>query len=192
MRDRNVIQAGDILGFSGDSWVSTFITLVTYGIPGWSLSHVGIVGEYHDQLLLFESTTLDGSPCFIRGQTFAGTQAHRIDRAVADYPGKVWHYPLYRELYKAEKRRLNRFLLDGVGIPYDEVGAFRAGGIGFSWFESLFREQDLNSIFCSEWAAAAHAHIGIHPTDNASKWSPNSFVRSERRAGVLLRPRRLK
>jgi hypothetical protein len=185
-------QAGDLLGFSGDGWLSAGINLATYGIPYWSLSHVGIVGEYKGRTLLFESCLEDADPCEIKGKVFSGTQAHTIESRLTDYHGKIWHYPLYRSLYDFERKRLNRFLRDTTGIPYDEIGAFRAGGIGFSWLESLLREADLSSLFCSEWCAAAHSTIGIFQTDNASRWSPNKLVRHERRQEILLAPRRLK
>lgn len=189
----HTLQPGDIIGFSGDGWISDFINIVTYGIPRWGISHVGIMGEAGDgRLLLFESTTLDGLPCEITGAHFSGTQAHTLDRVVKGYRGKIWHYPLYRSLYENERQRLTRFLMETVHTPYDEMGAFRSAGVGLSWIESLFREQDLTRIFCSEWCCAAHTAIGIFRTDNVSRWNPNRFVRTERRQGILLRPRRLK
>ena len=56
----------------------------------------------------------------------------------------------------------------------------------------LLHRDNLNSIFCSEWCCAAHAHIGVFRTDNVSRWNPNRFVRVERRAHILRKPRRLK
>jgi len=185
-------KAGDIIGFSGDSWLSAGINLVTYGIPFWSLSHVGILGEHDGELLLFESTSLSDLPCVIQGKPVWGTQAHRIDECVRAYGGKVWHYPLYRPLYPFENKRLSAFLLEYLGKDYDAIGAFRAGGIGWSWLESKLRRQDLTSLFCSEYCAAAHAHVGVFRTDHVSRWSPNRLVRTERRRGILLKPWRLK
>lgn len=186
------VQPGDIIGFCGDNWMSAGICLVTYGIPFWSLSHVGIMGEYNGRQLLFESTTLDHKPCEITGKLINGSQAHSLDTTVADYTGRIWHYPLVRPLYTHERKRLNQFLLSTIGRPYDMIGAFRSGGAGFSWIESHLREQDLHSLFCSEWCAAAHADIGIFHTDDDSKWNPNALTRAERRAGILRKPKRLK
>ena len=185
-------KAGDIIGFSGDSWLSAGINLATYGIPFWSLSHVGIVGEHDGELLLFESTEQNELPCSIRGKPVCGTQAHRLDECIRAYNGKVWHYPLYRPLYTFERKRLNTFLQKYLGKDYDAVGAFRAGGVGWSWLESKLRRQDLSSLFCSEYCAAAHARVGIFRTDHLSRWSPNRLVRTERRRGILLKPWRLK
>jgi hypothetical protein len=192
LRDPADLKAGDIIGFSGDAWLSAGIALATFGVPWWSLSHVGIMGEHDGRLLLFESTTLNSEPCCITGKCIEGSQAHPLDETVARYPGKVWHYPIYRALFPHERERLNDFLLDTLGEPYDQIGAFRAGGFGFSWLESRLRESDLASLFCSEWCAAAHAEIGLFATDNVSRWNPSFFVRTERRQGILRKPRRMK
>ena len=180
-------KPGDILGYSGEYWTSSFINLVTYGIPYVSISHVGIIGEYKGELYVFESLHEPERPCAITGDLFSGTQATRFDD-IDHYRGKVWHYPLYRDLYKHELRRQKKFLLDTLQTPYDQIGAFRSGGIGFSFVESLLRREDLSSLFCSEWNAASHATTGILPTANSSKWSPNRFVRTERRLGILRKP----
>lgn len=185
-------KAGDIIGFSGDAWGSSFINIVTYGVPLWSLSHCGIIGEHKGQLMLFESMTNSNLPCEINGGLFQGSQAHSIIEAVTQYQGKSWHYPLSRRLFAHERERLTEFLHATVGVPYDRIGAFRAGGIGFSWLESKLRARDLSSLFCSEWCANAHGEIGIFPNDNGARWNPNYFVRTERRMGLLQRPRRLK
>ena len=187
------VKAGDIIGFSGRGWLSTAINLATYGIPFWSLSHVGIMGRSRrGDLLLFESTTLGDWPCAITGYVIDGTQAHTLAFILSRYEGRAYHYPLHRPLYKAESRRLTEFLLSTIGTPYDKMGALRAAGVGVSWIESLFRSQDLSSIFCSEWVAAAYSHLGLHPDDNVSRWNPNRLCRRLRRRGILLSPQRIK
>lgn len=186
------IKSGDVIGFSGKSWHNIFINLCSYGIPYWGISHVGIIGEYEGELLLFESTTLSNIPCVIQDKPFPGTQAVRLDDRLANYDGRVWHYPLYRRLFSAEAERLNQFLVDHIGISYDHIGAIRSGGQAWSWFESLLHEEDLDSIFCSELCAAAHREIGMIRTDNVSRWNPNRFIRLERRESILAKPWRLK
>ena len=187
-------KAGDIVGFSGRSWLSAGINIATYGIPLWGLSHVGILANTPDgRLLIFESTSLDGDiPCEITGKAICGTQAHALDFILNRYHGAAWHYPLYRPLYANEDERLTEFLIETVGVPYDAMGAFRSAGVGLSWIESLFREQSLTSIFCSEWVAAAYAVTGLHPTDNVSRWNPNRLCRHLRGHDILCKPRRLK
>lgn len=185
-------RAGDILAFSGSGHVSDIINIFTFGIPRFSISHVGIVGEHHGQLLLFESTTLASGPCEILGKPIKGSQAQRIDSRILSYRGRIWHYPLYRSLYDHEAERLTEFLVSGLGRPYDQIGAVRAGGLAFSWFESKIHKPNLASLFCSEWCVAALSEIGIFPTTHVSKWNPNRFIRKGRKLQVLQIPRRIK
>jgi len=190
--DMNVMKPGDVIGFSGQSWISAAINIGTYGIPFWGISHVGIMAKASDgRLLLFESSE-DDIPCAISGERLVGTQAHVLDDVLKVYEGKVYHYPLYRLLYPNEDTRLTRFLMETIHTPYDLMGAFRSTGVGISWIESLFRPQDLNMIFCSEWVASALSMIGVFPTSNASRWNPNRLIRHLRWNDVLFRPRRLK
>lgn len=184
-------KAGDIIGFSGFSRDSILVNLLTYGFPGWSISHVGIIGEYDGEKLLFESTILSNIPCVIQKKPFRGVQAVKLEDRLASYKGRVWHYPVYRQLYDAEANRLNKFLFRKIGIPYDKVGGMRSAGVGLSWLESKLRGEDLSSLFCSEYIAAAYRRIGLLRTDNASRWNPNKFVRYARRKRTLLRPRRI-
>jgi len=187
------LKAGDVIGFSGNSWISGLINIGTYGIPGWGISHVGIMAHADDgRLLLFESTTLENMPCEISGECFNGTQAHDLDKVLKVYDGKVWHYPLYRPLYESEAKRLTKFLMATIHTPYDAMGAFRSAGVGLSWVESCFREQDLHMIFCSEWVAAAYADIGILPTVDAARWNPNHLCRTLRRKELVFKPRRMR
>ena len=189
----NDIKAGDVIGFSGNSWISGLINIGTYGIPFWGISHVGIMAHAADgRLLLFESTTLEDMPCEIAGECFNGTQAHSLDKILKAYNGKVWHYPLCRPLYESEDKRLTEFLMATIHTPYDAMGAFRSAGIGLSWIESCFREQDLHMIFCSEWVAAAYADIGIMPTANAARWNPNHLCRTLQRRELVFKPRRMR
>lgn len=183
---------GDLLGFSGHAWSSAFINLMTYGFPFWSLSHVAIVGEHDGKRFVFESDESPVLPCAVRKVLARGVQVHGIEEKIETYAGKVWHYPLSRRLYPFETRRLNQFLKRYVGADYDNIGAVRSGGLGFSWMESCLREENLSSLFCSEYCAASHREIGLFPTDNVGRWSPNRLIRRERRMGLLLKPRRLK
>lgn len=186
------MKHGDIVGFSGACLSSDLINLATYGIPRWSLSHVGIVGEYQGRPVLFESTTLDDDPCVITGKHTRGVQAHWLYERIEKYNGKVWHYPLVRSLFPHEKNRLAKFLIWYIGAPYYDIGAFRAGGIGWSFIESRLHEPSLASLFCSEYCAAAHCDIGLFLTSRPARWSPNVFTRAERAAGLLNSPRRKK
>jgi hypothetical protein len=199
------VKPGDIIGFSGDSWLSGFINLMTYGIPFWSISHVGIVGlniceepsediqgNGYGGLLVYESTMQSEVPCSIQKKLVSGVQAHPLQDTIDAYRGKVWHYPLSERLSLLDALRLSRFLNGHIGREYDEIGALRAGGFGFSWIESMLRKEDLSSLFCSELCAAAHNEVGLMNGAHAGRWNPNLFVRRQRRRGVLSKPRRYK
>lgn len=186
------MQPGDIIGFSGTSAVSDVINLGTWGIPRWSISHVGILAEFDGRQLLVESTTLDPLPCEILHKKFDGVQAHVLADVLAKYEGRVWQYGLYRPLYDFERNRLSVFLGGLIGTPYDASAAFRSADVGLSWFESLLRDQDLHSIFCSELVVAALSDIGIMPSVSPQRWSPNKLCRFLRHHEIVCRPLRLK
>lgn len=191
MTDTSKIKVGDVVGFSGFGRPSIIVNLVTYGIPWWNISHVGIIGEFEGKQLLFESTTLSNIPCVIQGEPFKGVQAVRLADRILSYNGKAWHYPVYRPLFGAEADRLNDFLIEKVGTPYDMTGGMRSAGVGLSWLEAKLRDEDLNLIFCSELVAAAYNLIGLIRTESASRWNPNRFIRHGRKTKTLRRPRRL-
>jgi hypothetical protein len=87
----NDLKAGDVIGFSGNSWISALINVGTYGIPFWGISHVGVMAHAADgRLLLFESTTLENMPCELSGECFNGTQAHDLTKILKAYEGKVY------------------------------------------------------------------------------------------------------
>jgi hypothetical protein len=184
-------QPGDVIGFSGRGLVSDLINVATYGCPRVGLSHVAIVAEYRGQLVLFESTTLDDEPCLITGRRIHGVQAHPLVRRIKGYAGAAYHYPLCRALTTDQSKKLTEFLVSMIGRPYDDIGAFRSGGEGFSYIESWLRPANLNSIFCSELVAAAHKYVGAWHPRNESSYNPNRLVRTELRDGVLRVPWRL-
>ena len=188
----NDLAQGDLIGFSGANPYSDLINLTTYGIPRWSLSHVGIVADYHGELLIFESTHGEDTPCAIKGKPVSGTQAQVVEPRIRTYAGRVWHYPLVKPLRPWEGKALSRYLLKSVGRPYDRQGALRAGAKLWAWVQGLLRDEDVASLFCSEWVASAHRHIERFDCVHVGVWSPNALVREERRRGILASPVRLK
>jgi hypothetical protein len=187
------LKPGDVIGFAGSSAVSDLINIVTFGVPRYGLSHVGIMGEAADgRLLLFESTTLNPLPCEIKGKVFNGSQAHSLDAVLKGYRGKVWRYPLYRELYDAERERLSDYLMKTIGIPYDKMGAMRSAGVGLSYIESLLPEHALMNVYCSEWVSEALEQIGICPAAHFNRYNPNRLLRRFRKANLVCKPMRLK
>jgi hypothetical protein len=190
--DTTKIKPGDIIGFSSHDLAGVLINLASWGVPFYSISHVGIMAPWGEDVLFWESTCLNGRACEIQRRRINGVQAHKLESRLDGFRGKVWHYPLAQPLTEGQAAKLTRFLSTKIGIGYDYIGAFRSAGTVFSWAESCLRKENLHSLFCSELCAAAHDRLGIFDIENASRFNPNNFVRTERRAGVLLEPIRLK
>lgn len=187
------LQPGDIIGFSGANSTSDFINLVTYGIPRWSISHVGIVALYSDGVsLIFESTTEAPDQCYIQHAYVTGSQAQRVEPRVAHYKGRVWHFPLVKSLSPEESDALTLFLVNGLGRRYDASGASRAGAKLWSYVQSQLHEENQEALFCSEWVAAALRAVGRFDTTNISSWSPNALLRAAKRRGLISKSTRLK
>lgn len=183
---RNLAKPGSIVGFSGKGAAADIINIMTGGIPRWGLSHVGILAENQDYgLLLYESTTFNKTPCVLRKQLFHGTQAQYLTKII-DYDGRVWLYSPRVPLRPWESANLTAYLNSTIGIGYDMIGALRSGGNGFNWLESKLHPQNLASIFCSEWCAAAYNAFERFDTDDLSRWNPNKLIREMNHRALLL------
>lgn len=185
---------GDLIGFSACTRLGITINLGTWGIPGYGLSHVALVGPHpcHGRPILYESTSIYDQHCILQGRKVDGVQAHEILPRVLDYRrrfGRVWHYPLVRELWPEQREALLKSCIESLGTPYDNIGAFRANDLPLNTIgKLLFSHEDLVSMFCSEFCAARHRDARVFACVNASAWSPNSLTRAERRRGILGRP----
>lgn len=185
MRREKLLQMkpGDVIGFSGRHIASDAINILTFGIPRWSLSHVGIMGydnEHDGALRLFEA---DGK---------VGVRSVGLSDTIQAYRGRIWLYDLSRPLFLHEITRLTNRLAELKHRPYDNKGAYRSGGRLWSWLQAAYRGEDLTSLFCSELDAEVLSYIGVFPTSNASRWNPNHLTRKLRRLGIVNPPRRLK
>ena len=181
-------QPGDIVAFSGPGFVSGVIKAVTFG----SVSHVGIVCEHDGRLVLVESTTLAAGsrPCVIQGKPVKGVQVHWIEE-IAERPGKKWLYEISEPLDDKERRRLKIFLFGQLGKDYDYAGALASGPRLLRWASWLFKDESLNSIFCSELCAAAYHRLLRFDIRTASVYNPNNMLRRMLRRGSILEPKRL-
>jgi Orthopoxvirus protein of unknown function (DUF830). len=186
------LKAGDVIGFCGSNYHSDLINILTYGWPRYHISHVGVVADYEGNLLIFESTTSAPDKCVIQNAYVTGSQAQRPSLRVPHYKGKVWHYPLVKPLTLAKSYRLTNYVMKNIGKPYDAAGAMHAGARLWADCQAFLHEESLAALFCSEWVASAHRHIGLFETANASKWSPNRLIKEELRRGILSKPVRLK
>ena len=180
---------GDIIGFSGGHFCSDLINLSTYGIPRYSLSHVGILARKNKRTkwLVFEANENVPWQCAVTHRKHDGIQAHSLELLLERYRGKVWHYSrqvLCPTLYLA--------LCEELGTPYDWRGATRAGGKLWSFIQAIFRQEDTSAFFCSEFVATILREFGIFETDNVSKWSPNKLMRKLVRSGTYKQAIKLK
>jgi hypothetical protein len=195
-------QTGDILAFSGEGRTSLTIRLATCSavshvgcvslVPAWQLRDlagcrvVDVAAErlatWHEQPLLFESTTLVDLPCAITGRVIEGVQAHAPQERVERYNGRVWRYRLtdaWRETFLEVDgpRRLTGHLLARIGTQYDGRGAILAGTrIIKHWW--AWSRADRSSLFCSEYLASVLQHVGLFPISNASQMTPASLIRT--------------
>lgn len=178
---------GDLLSFSGYNLAGLVINLGSYGIPFFGLSHIGIAAEYLGKVRLFESTSLNNTPCLIQGKNVSGSQIQNIDTRIKAYPGMVKRIPIKKKLTNSESRRLTEYLIKNIGHPYDYLGAERSGGKLWAQLHRFFHEESGESLFCSEWVALALRQIDVFRTGNASSWNPNSLYRELVRRGIYCR-----
>lgn len=195
IRPFSVLPApGDLIGFSGVSWLSAAINLATLGWPGIGLSHVGIVvQQYSGRLVLVESTTIAPEPCIIRRHHVRGAQMHDLVD-VLQRPGRIYHYPLVVPLSGRIADRLRDYMTDLVRAekPYDFVGAAKSRFTPLALLRTwLHGRESLDSLFCSETCAAGLRYVGRLRIRNASSLAPNQLCRRCVRHRVLCRPGRI-
>lgn len=172
-----MFQSGDVLGFVGRGWLSAFINLVTFGIPRVSISHVGLIIVEENDVYVVESLLGKGvvkRPYSesVRGET-------------------VYLYPLSRETYAHEDRRIRRVANSIVGVPYSERKAFWAGGFLTHIIGYWTMRENSRGLFCSEAVSLVLSEAGPLSTGSFSSWSPNRLVRHLVRAGICERPVKL-
>lgn len=186
------MRPGDTLGFSAWSRLGVGINLCTFGIPFWCLSHIAGVVRVPgvSRLLVCESTTQYHAPCVLCGKVHDGVQFHYVPERVRSYRGLVWRYPLSKPLTVHESRLLGNWCASQHGKTYDYIGAFRSRETLVACL--LRKDEDLNSMFCSELWTAGLREVRRVRTENASAWSPNLLGRYLVRHRVCKRPETLK
>lgn len=192
------LRPGDLLGFSHCSRYGVLINLVTLGVPFYGLSHVSVLAKAPlsrpwPSALSWESTSLCRRPCWMTGLYIDGVQAQRLRARVREYRGHVWHYPLKTPLSRLESVTLTNYCESQLATAYDTVGAMRSRFLGLGWLRRrLCSHEDLTSLFCSEFCAAAYREVGRFETPDASGWHPNGLARALVRRQVCTKPRRLR
>jgi|SRR5579859_325165 len=109
------IQAGDVIVFQGDHFVSRVIAYAS-DWPRCKISHCAIMADIDNNLA--EATTLDGE----NGVAIVGLQ-YKLDT----YEGHMWHLPLRAEARKRlQLDKLATFVWSEVSHPYSKLQAVLA------------------------------------------------------------------
>jgi hypothetical protein len=165
------------------------INLATGGVPGFSVHHVGIVCDG----LVYESVHCGRPACEVQRRVVRGVQAHKLETIVGNSGyARLWEYPLRRQLYADERLRLRQFVDSQLGKDYDVNGAWHSGGKLYAAVSSLWRGENVNTYFCSEFVLASLVEIGVVQDRNVSRYSPNHLLRYLRRKGICREPLQLK
>jgi len=187
------LHTSDLLAFYGVDWLSRLIQWRTRSAsaPRFGPNHVGVVGYIDDphklngsgryRSVLFESTTRNTQPCLLRRQKFSGLQAQSINLRVSDYVrsgGRVELYRLRHDITFSQVEFLNDYMRKRVSeaVPYDTFGAI--GSSRWYWVIASLWRTDLESVFCSEFAAECDMKINRLPPDNPASYSPAHLVRT--------------
>lgn len=182
---------GDIIGFCSRDVIADTICVMSGALPG-GIHHVGIVGGMPGAPLIYESCTSLRPPCYHAGKLVKGVQAHTVDELlefISTRKTRLWHYRQRHPLYLHEAARLEHWLRQRIGLPYDLDGALHAGGgILFRTLALLIRGENLAGMFCSELAAAGLVHVGRLQTRSASRWNPTKLCRTLVRFGRCDKP----
>ena len=95
----NDLKAGDVIGFSGQSWISFFPHQHRH-LRDSVLGHQSC--GHHGPCPRRSAPVVESRrwrTCrVIGGDVFNGTTAHSLEKIIERYKGKVWHYPLCRPL----------------------------------------------------------------------------------------------
>jgi len=187
------VRPGDMIGFSHCGCTGCWINLATWGIPGWGLSHVAIVGRHPvgGYPVLYESLSSIDKPCLIQQRIVSGLQCQSLERRVHRCCGRIWHYPLSVPLADTQQEVLHNLCMAWMGTKYDELGAFRSRELSIIE-QMILRPPDVSSLFCSEWVAMVYRKLRILPITNVSDFNPNRLARYGLKCKAFCPPTRMK
>jgi hypothetical protein len=168
---RDQLDCGDIVLFSGNSFVSRLIRRFTNS--EWS--HVGITMRIYDydMLMLFESTTLSNVKS-MDGTYKKGVQVVPLSERIEAYDGKV-AVRKYLGLVDDEfVGKMINFRNEVKDLPYekDKLELIKSA------YDGLFGQnhEDLSSVFCSELVAECLQYLSVLDKNEVSnEYTPNDF-----------------
>jgi hypothetical protein len=163
---RESMSEGDVLLFSGEGFVSSLVRWATRS----NLSHAGLITYWPDwvskrkRVMVTDSTQIGGR---------LGVATRPLSELLATYQGCVWWLPLSQDCRsRVNERALQLYLRQAQRLKYDLAGCVRAG------FRAVFRRnlapvgESERRVFCSEFAAFALEHAGVHDFPNCSLVTP--------------------
>jgi len=162
---RPLLETGDIVLFSGKSWLSGLIRFLTSG----KISHVGIVvrDEFTSQVLILESYV---------SKAANGVQLSPLGLRIKEYRGEVYVRQLRTERTEKMTRQLQKWIKDFRGTSYEQgVGGFiemLASTFDFWPFNNKTNEAH---FFCSELVATIYLMWGLLGQGPANEYTPRDF-----------------
>lgn len=177
---RNQMKTGDLIIFSGTSFVSEVIRWKTNS----PYSHVGMVLDtFHNEgfgqsIMVIESTSLIDIPDIQTKEIVKGVQLHWLSKRINAYKGSIFWAPLHEPLSHDGTIIMQQWLRSkhNARVSYDYAQAIGAGLDFFDDF-GLENEPDFSTLFCSELVAKAlqKARI-ISEAYNPSEMTPQNIV----------------
>jgi len=170
-RARGKLDTGDIILFSGKSYVSAAIKWMT--TSRWS--HVGMalrVPDF-DFVLLWESTMLSDVSEYDSSKLVRGVRLVVLSECISKYNADIAVRRLTVNRTPKMRRDLANFRNEVRGRPYEEskmelIKAAYDGPFGRN-------EEDLSSLFCSELIAESYQVMGLLPKNrSAPNYKPSN------------------
>ncbi|MCK5018885.1 MAG: hypothetical protein KAS32_17620 [Candidatus Peribacteraceae bacterium] len=163
---RDSMQTGDIIAFDGDGIFSQGINLAIGKCKNdHYISHAAMVlrTTAHSEgiVQLIESTSL--------GNSFAGVQITRMSDHVKYYEGKIWWYPIRRDIQVRVKPML-KWLMAQEGKEYDLPQAL------LSALDFVPQREDFSKLFCSELCSEGLERGGVIGEVISSRINPVELI----------------
>ncbi len=170
---RGALKTGDIVLFSGNSFISRLIRLATRS--DWS--HVGMILKFHgyDSIFLWESTGMNNVRDAFTGRRTSGVQVTLLSERIARYDGKCAIRRIENFIISPEQiGHLNRLRREIKNRPYEQSKKELIKS-AIDTFGTANKE-DLSSLFCSELVAESWQRLGILSEDKSSnEYLPSDF-----------------
>lgn len=178
---RDSLETGDIILFSGNSFISHLIRMATRS----DYSHVGMVLKFngYDSVFLWESTKLSNVGDILSGKKKNGVQITLLSERIENYNGSCVLRRLASPSFtSAQIDSLNQLRRELRNRPYER----NKKELILSLYDNAGgkNEEDLSSVFCSELVAEAYQRLGLIPSDRkpSNEYLPCDF--SEEREDI--------